>query len=298
MSYDLFFKPRSGSLNRAAFDSHFAENPLFDIGETEVTYQNEATGTYFAFGWQDVGSTHAEGEDPESAYPIWFNLNFFRPSTFALEAAPHVTALVRAFDLVVSDPQTNGMGEGDFSVEGFFAGWNAGNEWAIASIIEKHGVDEHGGLLPQSEIHRTWQWNLHKAQREASLEQRGIDRFVPTRMYARVDGQVASLIVWPDGIPFESAPTDYVLVIREELAPRSFLRSKPDRVLLRWSDLAPVIDLHGASDADGVVALTYERVPRDVATFVKKLPAHDPEIAVLSPDRVLDAEHAPPSTMA
>lgn len=298
MSYDLYLKPRSGSLGRAAFDAHFADNPLFDIGETEVTYQNEATGTYFAFGWQDVGSTHAEGEDPESAYPIWFNLNFFRPSTFALEAAPHVTALVRAFDLVVSDPQASGMGEGDFSVEGFFAGWNAGNEWAIASIIEKHGVDEHGGLLPQSEIHRTWQWNLRKPLREAALEQRGIDRFVPTRMYARVGGRVASMIVWPDGIPFESAPTDYVLVIREELAPRSFLRPKPDRVLLRWSDLAPVIDLHGASDADGVVALTYERVPRDVATFVKKLPAQDPEIAVLSPDRVLDAEHAPPSAMA
>lgn len=298
MSYDLYLKPRSGSLARAAFDAHFAENPLFEIGDTEVSYHNEATGTYFSFGWRDIDPSQTEDEEPEPTYPIWFNLNFFRPSTFALEAAPHVTALVRAFDLVVCDPQAHGMGEGEFSVEGFLSGWNAGNEWAIGNIIEKHGVDEHGGLLAQAEIHRTWQWNLRKAQREVALQQRGIDRFVPTRMYARVDGQVASMIVWPDGIPFESAPTDYVLVIREELAPRSFLRPKPDRVLLRWSDLAPVIDLHGASDADGVVALTYERVPRDVATFVKKLPAQDPEMAVLSPDRVLDAEHAPRSAMA
>ncbi|PPJ43865.1 MULTISPECIES: hypothetical protein [unclassified Pseudoxanthomonas] len=296
MSYDLYFKPRNGSLDRAAFEAYFAQNPLFQVDDAEVAYQNEATGTYFSFGWQ-IGALQDEDEGAESSYPIGFNLNFFRPSTFALEAAPHLTALVRAFDLVVLDLQAHGMGEGDFSVDGFLSGWNAANAWAISHVIEEHGVDEHGGLFPQSEIHRTWQWNLHKAQREAALEQRGIDRFVPTRMYARVEGQVGSMMVWPDGIPFESAPTDYVLVVREELAPRSFLRSRPDRVLVPWSDLRPVIELHGATDADGVVALSFERVPRDVANFVRKLPARDAAFTVLSPDRVLDAEHAPNAAM-
>lgn len=293
MSYDLYLKPRSGVLDRATFEAHFSQNRLFEVGADEVAYQNEATGTYFSFAWRDIDVEDAQGVEPEPSYPIWFNLNFFRPSTFALEAAPHLTALIRELGLVVCDPQASGMGEGDFSVEGFFAGWNAGNEWAIAKIIEEHGVDEHGGLLPRSEIHRTWRWNLLKAQREAALEQRGIDRFVPTRMYARVDGRAASMIVWPDGIPFESAPTDYVLVIREELAPRGFLRSKPDQVLLRWSDLDPVIERHASVDPDGVVALTFDSVPRDVASFVRKLPAREPNVRVLSPDRVLDAEHAP-----
>lgn len=297
MSYDLYFKPRNGSVDRAAFKAFFDQNPLFTVGDTEVAYQNDATGTYFHFGWQDIDAPEVEGEGPESSYQISFNLNFFRPSTFALESAPHVTALVRTFDLVVFDPQTHGMGEGDFSVEGFYSGWNAGNEWAIRSIIERHGIDEHGGLVSQSEIHRTWHWNLHKSQREATLEQRGIDRFVPTRMYVRLEGRVASMIVWPDGIPFESAPTEYVLVVREELAPRTFLRSKPDKVLVPWSDLRPVIELHGSSDADGIVALTFESVPRDVANFVRKLPSRKVDFTILSPDRVLDAEHAPASAM-
>jgi hypothetical protein len=297
MSYDLYLKSRNGTLDRATFEAHFSQNRLFEVGADEVAYQNEATGAYFSFAWRDIDVGHAQDPEPELTYPIWFNLNFFRPSTFALEAAPHLTGLVRELDLVVFDPQANGMGEGDFSVQGFYAGWNAGNEWAIAKIIEEHGVDEHGGLLPRSEIHRSWHWNLRKAQREAALEQRGIDRFVPTRMYARVDGRVASMIVWPDGIPFESAPTDYVLVIREELAPRGFLRSKPDQVLLRWSDLDPVIGRYASVDPDGVVALTFSSVPRDVASFVRRLPAREPNVRVLSPDRVLDAEHAPVSAL-
>ncbi|WP_313927727.1 hypothetical protein [Pseudoxanthomonas sp.] len=297
MSYDLFFKPRNGSLDRAAFHAFFEQNPLFTIGDAEVAYQNDATGTYFSFGWQDIEALEGEDDGPESNYQISFNLNYFRPSTFALESSPHVTALVRNFDLVVFDPQTHGMGEGDFSVEGFLSGWNAGNEWATRSVIERHGIDEHGGLVPQSEIHRTWHWNLYRSQREAALEQRGIDRFVPTRMYVRLDGRVTSMIVWPDGIPFESAPAEYVLVIREELAPRSFLRSRPDRVLVPWSDLRPVIELHGSTDADGIVALTFESVPRDVVKFVRKLPSRGSDFTILSPDRVLDAELAPTSTI-
>ncbi len=297
MSYDLLLKPRSGLLDRATFQAHFAQNPLFEIGDAGVAYQNEDTGTYFTFDWHDIDAMRSEEPEPEPLFPIWFNLNFFRPSTFALEAAPHVTALVRALDLVVCDPQAHGMGDGDFSVEGFFAGWNAGNDSAISQIIEEHGVDECGGMLPRSEIHRTWRWNLGRAQRQAALEQRGIDRFVPRRMYARVDGRVASMIVWPDGIPFESASTDYVLVIREALAPRGFLRPKPEKVLVPWSDLSAVMERHASSDADGVMALKYDSVPRDVATFVRKLPARVPEIELLSPDRVLDAECAPSSTM-
>jgi len=298
MSYDLYLKPRSGSLDRATFQAHFEQNSLFEVSDADVAYQNQETGTYFTFGWRDIDAMRAEDEEPEPDYPIWFNLNFFRPSTFALEAAPHVTALVRALDLVVSDPQTHGMGEGDFSVEGFFAGWNAGNEWAIGHLIGEHGVDEQVGLFPQAEIHRTWRWNFGKSRRQAALEQRGIDRFVPTRMYARVDGRVASMIVWPDGIPFESAPTDYVLVIREALAPRTFLRTRPDKVLVRWSDLRPVIEGHASCDAEGVVAFNYVCAPQDVANFIRKLPARPPEITLLSPDRVLDAEYAPASAMA
>ncbi|MDG2519344.1 hypothetical protein [Lysobacter soli] len=295
MSYDLYLRPRNGPLGRAAFEAHFEKSALFEKDGAEVAYHNEATGTYFTFGWRDIDAMRAEGDEPEPDYPILFNINFFRPSSFAMEAAPHVTALVRALDLVVSDPQTNGMGEGEFSVEGFFSGWNAGNEWAISRFAEEHSVDEYGGLLPQAEIHRTWLWNLKKAQRRAALEQLGIDRFVPTRMYARVDGSVASMIVWPDGIPFESAPTDYVLVIRDAMAPRTFLRSRPDKVLVRWSDLHVLIERHASFDPDGVVAFTYDKPPKDVATFLKRLPACMPDIKVLSPDRVLDAEHAPAS---
>lgn len=296
MSYDLYLKPRQGLLSRERFLAHFESDPLFTVEGDEVVYQNEATGTYFLFSWralepQPDGSGADADDEAAPDCPIWFNLNFFRPSTFGLEAAPHLTRLVRELDLVVIDPQSDGMGEGDYSVDGFLSGWNAGNTWAIGRILEEHRDDEQFGLLPQAALHRAWAWNLAKGRREAALAVRGIDRFIPTQMYARVGDRVGTLIVWPDGIPFECSPTDFILVIRDELARRQFLRRTPDQVLIRWAQIESLFDRHGRRD-NGVPAFTYKRPPAEVLAFVKGLPRGEPQMQLIAPDRVLDAEFA------
>lgn len=66
---------------------------MFTVGDTEVTYQNDATGMYFSFEWQDIEAPGGEDDGPESSYQISFNLNFFRPSTFALESAHASTTI-------------------------------------------------------------------------------------------------------------------------------------------------------------------------------------------------------------
>ena len=83
MSYDLYLKPRNGSIDRAAFQAFFEQNPLFTIDDTGVTYENEATGTYFSFWWQEIGALDGADDEPESKYPIFFNLNFFSLSSYS-----------------------------------------------------------------------------------------------------------------------------------------------------------------------------------------------------------------------
>jgi len=68
---------------------------------------------YFNFAEKtavDTGQSDDESLDETLDYPIAFNLNYYRPSFFVLEAEPEVTALVRQFGLVVMDPQMQGMG--------------------------------------------------------------------------------------------------------------------------------------------------------------------------------------------
>src|SRR5438046_1840056 len=69
MSYDLFLSglPKAGKLRE-----WFSERGNYQVGDTQAVYQNEATGVYFTFGIEDK--------------KIVFNLNYFRPSFYGLEA--------------------------------------------------------------------------------------------------------------------------------------------------------------------------------------------------------------------
>ena len=110
------------------------------------------------------------------------------------------------------------------------------------------GVDEHGGLFPQSEIHRTWQWNLHKAQREAALEQRGIDRFVPTRMYARVEGQAETREHGAEHL--HRALEDVLVAHLDPLFGGQRLCRVRDEVIVRSGHSIENCAIHGACDPD------------------------------------------------
>ena len=62
----------------------------------------------------------------------------------------HSAAFVHAFDLVVDDPQMAGMGRGEFSADGFLAGWNAGNRFAHGAIVAQHGDTATFHSLPEA----------------------------------------------------------------------------------------------------------------------------------------------------
>src|SRR5262249_45535066 len=153
MSYDLDLHPRPGqALGRDRVLAHFTDRPGYTIDGDEVNYHNEETGVYFSFRYSPASDEPVDEDEPNRGTQkehVWFNMNYFRPHFFGLEAADELDDFVQALDLTVSDPQAEGMGEGEFSREGFLRGWNAGNRFAHQASAQMESQGEHalGGSL-------------------------------------------------------------------------------------------------------------------------------------------------------
>src|SRR5262249_34432397 len=135
--------------------------PNFTVEDDQAAYQNEKTGVYFTFDYYD--GKDAEADDPNAGREhIHFNLNYYRPHTFGLEAERVLTPLVEELDLVVSDPQNEGMGDGEYTPEGFLRGWNSGNRFghqAYLSLAQKgEKIVGHNHVLPTKTLRACWEW--------------------------------------------------------------------------------------------------------------------------------------------
>jgi hypothetical protein len=120
MSYDLYFtNPR---ISKEEFLTYFRGRPNYELSDLQAVYQNEDTGVYFIFDYEESGTDSVAS----------FNLNYYRPHVFGLEAADELSAFIDSFGFAIHDSQIEGMADGAFSKEGFLKGWNAGNEFGAA----------------------------------------------------------------------------------------------------------------------------------------------------------------------
>lgn len=286
MSYDVYFIRRNdGPLGLDQFSTYFSNRPNYEVEGTQAWYTNEDTGVYFSF---DHTRLEGENEDGVSASVASFNLNYFRPPFFGLEAAPEITAFVRRFDLIVHDPQVHGMGDGDYSEDGFLRGWNAGNAVGYRAILSQQGDEAQVHSMPDAKLLAAWEWNRQRARLQENL---GEAVFVPKVAFFEFDGGCVSGIVWTDAIPVLIPTIDVVVVVRQELAPRRFFRRQNDIVAVSWSDVAPLIEQFPVEEYPQRHArLLYEEPPRSITDFVKALPAVKPFLQALRFDQVLSTE--------
>ena len=286
MSYDLFFKPRSGTFSEEGFHAYFRDRPNYQCEGPQAWYGNEETGVYFVFELQNQAP--AGDEDEESGeFPVALNINYFRPSFFVLEAEPEVTAFVRHFDLLVSDLQTNGMGEGEYDAGKLVAGWNHGNEFGYTAILRDESNRKGIHHLPTARLHDAWRWNYGRARLQ---EEVGENTFVPRIMFLDLGGSTVTAAVWPDGIPIVAPPVDFLCVPRKELAPSRFFRKQEDTTFVAWEKAEPVLLEHGTRNADGTITLDYGTPPPTIVKFVQSLPKEPRSVAGLPADQVLDRE--------
>lgn len=189
MTYDLFFRPKNGKLPCDDIMRYFSSRPNYCMEGGEAMFNNEDTGVYFRFMCPSLD------EDPQ----VVFNMNYCRPHPFGLEAELEVAAFVKQFNLLVEDPQINGMGSGEYSREGFLSGWNGGNEVACKELTNVPAHLEGDFTLPYELMERCWAWN--KARSSLQEQLKADDIFVPKIMFCLHQKQIKTFITWPDAIP-------------------------------------------------------------------------------------------------
>ncbi len=282
MSYDLYLKARTGTINENDVLNYFRNRPHYTVEQRQASYENKDTGVYFMFEMHD-----GEPNTPEAAYPVAFNLNFFRPSYFISEAEPEVTAFVRQFDCVAFDPQTHGMGEGEYQNDKLVSGWNHGNEFAYRAVLDKPENRANLLTLPADRLIKFWQWNYDARMLQ---ERQTRDTFVPHIFLMKIDGQVATMSVWPDAISSILPEVDYLLIRRQEFAPRRLLRKVEDEIFLPWKEALPILERHGSPHPGDAISLKYVKQPKDVADFVSSLTPRKQQVVIVPASEVLDRE--------
>ncbi|WMW81829.1 hypothetical protein RF679_05980 [Undibacterium cyanobacteriorum] len=285
MSYDLFLKPRSGIMSAQQFNDYVESRRNYEMQGKQAWYRNPDTGVYFSIVWNE--DTNEEAGDETNGYPLTFNINYFRPRYFIEEARIELNALVKHFDLIVSDPQTQGMGDGDYQEQKLITGWYHGNIFAFESILSEENPAQSIYHLPRETLNKFWQWNYKRHQLQTEL---GEKNFVAKVMLITVDDKITTAAVWPDGIPSTLPYVDYLFVPRKEYAPKKFFRRKEDSTLIPWKVAEPIFKKYGQARKDGAMSLQYEATPKDICKFIESLPPMSQVIKGAALDAVLDTD--------
>ncbi len=285
MSYDLHFSPRTGTLDAQQFEDYFRKRPNYKLQGSQAWYQNDDTGVYFSFEFNQADDSE---EDGQPGFPVSLNINYYRPSYFILEAEPEVSEFVKAFDLTVFDPQTDGMGEGEYSKDLLISGWNHGNEYGYSAILRNPEKLKDVPVLPTTTLHQIWKWNLNLRALQARI---GDDQFVARAMFHRKDSHIGTFAVWPpDAIPIVMPRVDYILIGRDKLAPRRFLIKREDTALVSWEQANQAVHFEKYPEIGMGYSLKYEYPPTEILSLVKGLPADRNALSGLPADQVLDRE--------
>ena len=283
MSYDLYFsKP---CISQEQFREYFSQRPHYEVSDSQVSYQNEDTGVYFLIDYNE-----AEEEDPDViSSTASLSLNYYRPHVFGLEAADEIQSLIEHFGFSIHDPQNQGMGDEPFTKEGFLRAWNHGNEFGYSAILRGENAPQRLFTFPTNGLESIWRWNLQKTSIQKSLTE---DIFVPRIFFMEIAGQVVSAAVWPDAISELIPSVDYLIIGRDELAPKPFFGNrKKDQIIVPMSEFTELLQGYATTDyALPSYKLPSPRVPDSIRERIRKLKTTGITAEGISSDQVLNEE--------
>jgi hypothetical protein len=213
-----------------------------------------------------------------------FDINYFRPHVFGLEAALELAAVAAHFSLLVDDPQIGGMGHGAFTSEG----WNAGNLTAHRALLssrhEGHDAVAHHSL-PATTLERIWRWNHERLQLQDAVG----DVFVPRISFLQLGGSLRTFVVWSDAIPFALPDVDVLVLVRDQLARRRWLRKRRDMCLVTTSEAAPLLRV-GRPESGPRPYTLFDRVHLRAVDFFRRQEVFAGALDALAQDQVLTRE--------
>jgi len=264
MSYDLYFtKPR---ITREQFTAYFRARRNCKLSGKQCMCQNQDAGVYFAIDYNEPNGAETDSVDSTAS----LSLNYYRPHIFGLEAAAEIAAFIDHFGFSIHDPQLEGMADGPFSREGFLKGWNYGNEFAYSAMLRSDNPPQRVWTLPGARLEAVWKWNHDKFRVQDSF---GEDRFVPRVFFMIVAGRLVSVAVWPDAISELVPDVDYLLIGRDELAPKAFFGPrKKDQILLPFDQFKPALEPYATAEYSlGAYELPAPKAPEELRKQVRAL---------------------------
>ncbi len=281
MSYNLYLKPRNGSLPFESVAAYFSNKPHYQVEGPVFAYHNGDTGVYFSIAYGQY--------DDVQGYPLRFVMNYYHPSFFSFEAELELSALVRQFDLVVYDAQANGMGQGEYDGEKFITGWHHGNGFAYQAASELQDETHIDVLtLAQNDLHGMWGWNKNRGRYREHL---GESFFVPQIWPMKIAGKVTTATMWPYKTPTFIPKAKFIIIPRDRSKTEAQDNNKPEIVILPWEVVEPLIGKYSEKiQEDGFLINSYKDVPDDVQSFVQKQPPLNMAAERLAFDKVLDQE--------
>jgi hypothetical protein len=283
VSYDLFFT--SPKITLEQFENYFSDNPRYEVNNGQAWYTNEDTGVYFLFEHNDEPQSDEDGID----HSVAFNMNYYRPHYFALEAEPEIRRFIESFNCSIHDYQNSGMDNGPYSREGFLRGWNSGNDFGYSAILGRDDAMDVVFSKPSAELEQIWKWNYSKQKMQEDFQE---DIFIPRIMFMLVNGKLGSVCVWPDGISTLIPSVDFLYVPRKELAPKKWYgRRKADFCILSKQDFSEFLQAYTCDQYElPAFKLPSPDTPNEIKDYVKSLKAYDGEIEGVGYDSVLNSE--------
>ncbi|MBA3856169.1 MAG: hypothetical protein C0507_04600 [Cyanobacteria bacterium PR.3.49] len=278
MSFDLYFKPKDRAFGSNEFNAYFKGRQHYEWQMNDVTYANESTGVYFHFSYAAPSKELPEGE-------IAFNMNLIRPSPFALEAEPEVTAFVEHFHFAIDDPQVDGMGSGPYTKEGFISSWSNSNKFGYSSVQQTFQT------LPSQTLEQIWRWNFESTKLQKQL---GEGIFVPRFFTGVLEGRVKTFVVWGDGIPIALPKADLLLLVRERTSPKKILLIPQQTLaIVRYSEAEKLLEKFPESQASlPYKNLNYKNDNKDVDEFFTHSESicDTSKLVQITFDQILDTE--------
>lgn len=275
MSYslELYFEPAT---RWSRMLQYFATRKYFTVEENDAVYKNTDTGAYFFIRFRCIRNILFQ----RTALSAEFEVNYYRPSYFGIEAERGLSDFVAAFQPRIDDPQMHGMGEGPYSSDAFLKAWNFGNRFAVRIALTSD-PDVDIPSMPADRLRAAWEWN---DRRDGRMDRLRGHYFLPTIRFVLIEGRLNRLVVWPIELAVWLPRADYVLVARTISGEKRF-------GLARWSEAREVVGRAGFDTMKDPLEIAYFVMPPPIANWARDIQPIDPRtLNSLSPERVLDAE--------
>ncbi len=183
------------------------------------------------------------------------NLNYARPTFFALEAMPIAVDIARSLALQMYDPQGAGEPMALHTADALVESWRANNESAVRALVADGSAPiGEGSVKAIATVEQTTYWWRY-AQAKPGIEERleAEDIFTPQLIFVRAKGstKVERLVFWPDCIS-ELIPETELLMIRRHRPGPLGLGKREENGVVRFQEMKEGIGRsHGACRRTG-----------------------------------------------